>query len=140
MKTLGLSMLIALVVTCGGCVIGPRGDRHPAITSPGGVTLTLRIETVGESDFELLSVEDDAFTLRRHQDDEILIVPLHRVETMSVEGNRQRLRGRSSWDRLLESLRLQSRYPQGISDDLMRDLLEAYDLTEVTDLRSRDEQ
>ena len=123
-----------------GCPIGTSvGGFHPA-KEPGGaqVALSIRAGTPpGETlvDGELLAVRDTALLiLRGEPGPRVALVPLRgilRGEFQQLHGSPRIEDGRFSSPWALAQLRLVSRYPQGVSDTLLRALLAACHQTEI---------
>jgi hypothetical protein len=131
-----LFALLGVVVTLPSCVVGPSADGlAPAQTGRGVDIVVTPLETpegptYGHIRAELLAVRDDALLLQMGL---ITLVPYASIVRAEVEGL-ERLSfgdGQPPTDAKRQELRLLSRYPQGVSDDLLRRLLDAYDQDEL---------
>lgn len=127
--------LIALL-TLTGCSVGPNVNKlAPARTGQGVDIAVVPVETpdgptYGRISAELLAVRDDALLLRAGL---LVLVSYASIKSAEVEElTRLNFGGRRPpSEEQRQELRLLSRYPQGISDDLLRRLLDAYDQDEL---------
>jgi hypothetical protein len=116
--------LAALALVAAGCSYGQTAPKFIAAYGPHGVTA--RIVTVQGEDLsgELLAVEDAGLLIERQN-------ALTRVAYAAIREARFERSGRSFGrggpsPTELAALRLRSRYPQGVSEDLLRTLLAAH--------------
>lgn len=113
------------------CSVGPRAERFAPARSPGGAQVRLEFgkgkrSVVGE----LIAIQDSAMLILA--DSAIELVPLASIRRGAATASGSRasfLRRPTPVTR--ERLRLLSRYPGGVTPDLLRQLLEAYGQTEV---------
>jgi hypothetical protein len=111
------------------CHTGPTVERFEPAQRPGGVAISLRLQRTG-ADWritgELLAVRDSDLLVR--DSTAFWRVPIRAIRRASVQAKggdvsiEQGRIGVGSRDRL----RLLSRYPQGLSDELLAGLLAAY--------------
>lgn len=131
----------ALVLTAAllaGCTMrhGEWLDTYPPATGPAGLTAQLRLleEDRGEMTGELLAVEDHGFLVLHR--DTVVRVHYPRIEGATFP-DRRTLRvsgGQPPAPAVRDTLRLLSRFPQGVDGNLLRRLLDAYgqdDLVEI---------
>jgi hypothetical protein len=117
--------LATLALVAAGCSYGQTAPKFIAAYGPHGVTA--RIVTVRGEDIsgELLAVEDAALLIERQN-------ALTRVAYASIRearfepSGRALGHGRPPSPTELSALKLRSRYPQGVSEDLLRTLLAAH--------------
>lgn len=126
-----LLALLALVASS-GCHLGAPAERHPLASQPAGARMRVAVaeETLTG---ELIEVRPDTLLLLREGDRTLVAVPVARIEAGRVERGGPRggvFRGTPS-SRQLERWRPLSRYPQGVSATLMKELLDAYGQEEV---------
>lgn len=117
-----------------GCTIGPAADSLEPAQSGRGITVQVSVRSdispsLWRHHAEVLAVQDDGLLLRSHHDHEQSIV---RIAYSAIREARfdelSRLNfGDGAPPARREELRLLSRYPQGVDDDLLRRLLNAYD-------------
>ena len=134
-KTVRVFALLACVVVT-ACRFGAQPSEIAWVNLPEGAHIALRVtgepqDRVGE----LLAVGDDGIMMRG---DKITRVYWNRVSAIDVEklsGDYDLLRGeRASAERRLR-LALISRFPQGLSDELLSRLLAAHQQTAVEELK-----
>ena len=111
------SLLLALLVA--GCQFGTKPQAFPPAVTPQGVVAS--ITTRGKANImgELLAVEDSALLVWRDSAP-MVRVPIAAIDRASFAGMRVVLNAGdplSPKDR--DRLRLTSRFPQGITDDVM---------------------
>jgi len=145
--------LASLIGTAGllACSVGTQvGSFHPA-NEPGGAHVALRMQP-GETasrelvavtvEGELLAVRDTALLIVRQAPNGSLAPPAARVVLVPLRGIRQgefpqlhgspRIHaGRFEPAEALAQVRLVSRYPQGVSDELLQALLAVYQQTQL---------
>lgn len=112
--------VLALSLSLAACTMGGDVSEHPTALSPKGVHVDL-----GSPDLtgELLAVERDALLVRT-PGDELLRIPFGAVKYAELADD-TRIKLPPDADGR-ERLRLLSRYPQGVSSDLLARLLTAY--------------
>ena len=123
--------LIAALVMCMACSAGPRAYRHPLALGAEGATVQIRLlQIVGEKDEhlisgELLSVTDSGLWLLT--DHHVTWVAYGTVGHAEFDqtGDHDFWGPEAPSKEARERLRLESRFPPGISPDLMRRLLMA---------------
>jgi len=114
-----LSLLLLLVAAC---AIGTGVSTYQPAQGPAGASLKLELSGKRRIEGELLAVE--AATLLVRRSNELVRVPLAIIE--NGDAPKMSFRGRSLTAEDRESLRLVSRYPQGVTPELEAHLLEAY--------------
>jgi hypothetical protein len=122
--------LLGIMVIGGAlaCSVGPRPEKVQPARDPAGATIELRLRTGHQRHFvtgELLAVQDSALLVR--DTTRILLVPDRAVRngTLLVRAVGVTFSGKPV-DGTRKRLRLLSRYPGGISADLLSRLLAAY--------------
>lgn len=125
-------LTLLAVVASSGCHLGAPAERHPLASQPAGARMRVAVaeETVTG---ELIEVRSDTLLLLREGDRILVAVPVARIEAGRVERGGPRggvFRGSPSSGQL-ERWRPLSRYPQGVSATLMKELLDAYGQDEV---------
>lgn len=136
---LGIALGAAFAVS--GCVFGPSIDGLAPARTGHGVEIRIASRATASSSFgafsgELLAVREDALLLHVPllRDDPVTLISYAVIGSAEVVGL-DRLSfgdGAAPSAEQREELRLLSRYPQGVSDDLLRRLLAAYDQDELT--------
>jgi hypothetical protein len=130
-------MALVLLSAVAGCTVGPAGHRlGPAQTGQG---ITVEVTTRATSRYfelwnhsaEVLAVQTDGLLLRSHDASQRRIV---RVAYSAIEEARfdDLSRLGFGWGAVpsavqREELRLLSRFPQGVDDELLQRLLNVYD-------------
>ncbi len=120
------SILWALVVmAAGGCTFGTRPSHFRPAQQPQGVEIVMDLESGAHLTAEVLSVRDSALVVSAP--DGVTMVRLRDI----VRGSLPDLRlviGRHAPPNVLtlKRIRLNSRFPQGLTDDQLQRLLEAY--------------
>lgn len=130
------ALTLAVIFTLTGCTVGPNVNKlQPALTGQGVSIAVVPVETpdgenYGRISAELLAVRDDALLLRAGL---ITLVSYSSIASAEVEELERLNFGdqRPPTEEQRQGLRLLSRYPQGVSDDLLRRLLDAYDQNEL---------
>ena len=115
------SFVIGVVLS--GCIgIGRSAESYPPARSAAGIEVTLetRVRTITG---ELLELREDAYLVR--EDSAIVLVPRAMVRGGRMQGSPLRSGKR---------LRLMSRFPNGLTPELLRAVLDAYDQPEVETL------
>jgi hypothetical protein len=124
MRPPSLPLLLALVA----CSIGPKVERYQPAQGPAGAEVTIALtdhRTVGG---ELLAVEDTTFLLV--SDQQLVRVGMGAVRSLKgprISAGRQLL----VTIPIRERLQRISRYPQGVSPELEKRLLDAYEVSDV---------
>lgn len=122
-----LVLAVALGMLAAGCHVGPDVASYPPASSPRGAVGKFE---VGRTTFEaeLLAVRDSSFVVLR--DRQVVEVPFAGVTSSSFPHVSIRVssEARPSAEELAK-LRILSRFPQGLSAELERKLLDAYGQT-----------
>jgi hypothetical protein len=123
-------LAIAVVVT--GCHVGPNAQSYTVARTPYGARLALMVADE-RFEAELLAVRDSGLLVLRSN--QLLLVPFRSIDDARSAGGAHvgvELRdGRRPTSDEMERLRIQSRYPQGVTPELERRLLEAYGQTSL---------
>lgn len=128
--------LLPLLVLLGGCLsFGPGPADHPMAQSPAGSAIQVTVARSGSMlAGELLAVRDSGYVIWTA--DRIVLVSHEAISRVSVDHLPTRIpAGARPWGETLEALRLASRYPQGLSDELMARLLAQTHQTEIAVVR-----
>ena len=107
----------------GACHIGQRSENFPLAKSPRGADIEIALDGKQQLTGELLAAEDSAYVIVR--DGRILRVPYRAVRGSSLPQHGASERGAPD-ARMVAFARDRSRYPRGITADLMARLLAAY--------------
>jgi hypothetical protein len=130
MRTFTVTLAVVCCATLtGGCAYGMTADKLTAAHEPAGVTV--RINT-GQRQLsgELIELRDDGLLVV--SDKIVRLVPYGTIVSAQFDQTKNKIDGHQppARDRR-ERLRLLSRYPQGLTPDLLRDLLRAYGQDEL---------
>jgi hypothetical protein len=113
------------------CSVGPRAEKFAPAHSPGGADVRLEFGkgkplAVGE----LIAVQDTALLIR--EESVLELVPFASISrgAATASGSRASFARRPT-PAVRERLRLLSRYPGGVTPELLRQLLAAYEQTEL---------
>jgi len=116
-----LAPIVAIFLSA--CVIhaGPGPDTYPPAHSAAGVTASL-VSATTRIEGELLEARDTALVILTH--DQIVLVPFSAIDSGGFDHSSVAVghRKRPLWEDF-ESIRLLSRYPQGIPPDALRRIL-----------------
>lgn len=127
-----LTLSFACLLATSGCRFGPTVDTFEPARSPAGVEMDVQTDDPGNLRRfrgELLAAHDTALVLATREG--VVIVPMSGIRRAWPTSNRNVvLARRAGPPRVMEALRRMSRYPQGVSPELLRDLLAAYHQTE----------
>lgn len=136
-KPRAAALLLPLLLS--GCVInlGSRTVDYEAATRPGGITGRL---TVDAPDGRRIAVEGELLTARDDEilmlaDDGIVRIPLSSLRRAEFAEPSIRFNG-APGEKLLERLRIHSRFPQRLEPEVLQRLLARYDQTEVREVGS----
>ncbi len=113
------------------CSLGPRAERFVPAHSPGGAEVRLEFGK-GKSPVvgELIGVQDTALLIREASVIELVPLASIRRAAATASGSRASFSRRPTPE-TRERLRLLSRYPGGVTPELLRQLLDAYGQTEL---------
>lgn len=135
---------IVAAISLSACHVGPQIKDLDLAQNPEGATIEVQVVPAGarnklKLEGELLEMRDDGVILLGGDndtiDDELIFVAwarAARIRATQFGGYRADI-GRSLElsDKTMERFRLISRYPQGISGEIMENLLEAYRQSEL---------
>jgi hypothetical protein len=110
------------------CHSGPSVESFAPARGPYGIEVDLRVareHILGE----LLEVQDSALLVRRGA--QLLLVPLRVIKSGSFDTRGVLISGGRADPKVLEQLRLVSRFPAGLTPELRARLLAAYGQTEI---------
>ncbi len=125
--------LVCLGIT--GCNVGPRVDDFQPAQGPAGARVTLDVGPSMTVTGEFLAVEDTALIVLTSGQG-VFVVPYTAIREGRVSQRGATIfRGRTPADRTRRRLRLVSRFPQGISPELMEALVAAYGRAELKAVR-----
>ena len=122
MKRLTLTALMAMMLLS-ACVIhaGPGPDSYPPAHSAAGVSAYLDLGT-SRLDGELLEARDTALVILTR--DHVMLVPFSTIDSGTFAHSSVAIgHGRKPFWNDFESIRLLSRYPQGIPPEALRRIL-----------------
>lgn len=114
------------------CSVGPRAEKFAPARGPGGAEVRLELGrekrlAVGE----LIAIQDTALLIRRDSVIELVSLASIRRGAATASGSRA-VFSRKPTPATRERLRLLSRYPNGVTPELLRQLLDAYGQAELT--------
>ena len=116
---------LVLAIAASGCMIGPTHRSYKPAFNPAGVQTTLEIRQ-RTLNAELLEVQDNAL-LVLNEGREVLLVPYRSIRRGTFEQPISvTLRQNIPSPGTRNQLRLLSRFPQGVSPQLLENLLSAY--------------
>lgn len=125
-----------LLLAAPACHLGMTAEKFEPAIEPGAATIVIDIgHRRPRLEAELLAVQDSALLVL---DDSIIkLVPLRliRIAELEERGANATIYHGSLKGRNRERLRLLSRYPQGVTPDLMTHLLSAYSQAAVEVVR-----
>ena len=136
--TINNTLIIAVtLVFIAGCSAGPRIEESDLGRDPHGAEVEVQLRHAGQRcetpyEGELIGIDDRGTVLLRTVDDneELIIIrweDTYRVKLTSVDNIQMTLRQSEDRDpERMDLMRLVSRFPQGLSDDLLTRLLAAY--------------
>lgn len=113
------------------CSVGPRAEKFVPAHRPGGAEVRLDFgRRKGSAVGELIAVQDTALLILVAS--VIELVPLASIDRGAVTASGSRASfSRRPTPETRERLRLLSRYPNGVTPELLRQLLEAYGQAEL---------
>ncbi|HZH40860.1 MAG TPA: hypothetical protein VFD85_07605 [Gemmatimonadales bacterium] len=126
--------LIAVLVLCAACSAGPRASQHPLSLVAGGAMVEIELIKVDRGvgvggrliSGELLSVTDSGlWVLADSQPSWVAYALIHQA-VFDQTGDDDLAGPEAPSLKARNRLRLESRFPQGISPELMRKLLTTY--------------
>lgn len=119
---------VACLALVAGCHIGQTIDSFAPAHTPAGLELELQTDDRGplkQFRGELLAAHDDELLLATR--DGVVIVPLAALKRAWATSNPNLVVRRNGNPReAMSTIRSVSRYPQGVTPQLLRDLLAAY--------------
>jgi len=116
---------LPVVLLLAACYIGPGIDTFAPARGPRGVAAEVRLrDRGGEVKGELLAVEDSALLVLREQ--RIVRVPLHAISWARFPQTNVLIDRRNLLPAQRDRLRQLSRFPAGVSPDVMARLLVAH--------------
>jgi len=113
-------LILAIALLVAACFTGPHAESFRPATSPQGVELSLRLRRASVRG-ELLEVRDTALLVMQRT--QITLVPLRAVRAVWARGYALPYRDGPATPAALARLRAVSRYPTGLSDEALRQLL-----------------
>ncbi len=135
-----LTKRIAFLVLLGGCAVGPRIEKLEEPRHPFGANVALEVTQPGTSgrqkyEGELIEVREDGlvFALRAlaSRPSRVTFVPwmnVYSVTATELPGRTsKRNKSKGHKQESIDKMRIVSRYPQGLSADLMQRLLVSFD-------------
>lgn len=126
------SLAVLAAAVTAGCHLGAPARELPVARQPDGVRMRVAVAD-GRVTGELIEVRSDTLLLLREGDRKLVAVPVARIDGVRIEGGGPRggvFRGTPSSGQL-ERWRPLSRYPQGVSETLLKTLLDAYGQEDV---------
>jgi len=129
-----MRVLIAGLVLCAGCSMGPRASQHPLALVPGGAKVEIELikadRGVGTGgrliSGELLSVTDSGLWVLVDVHPLWVAYDVIHQAVFDQTGDDDLAGPEAPPQKERDRLRLESRFPQGISPELMRKLLDTY--------------
>jgi hypothetical protein len=130
------SLAIILIATVGGCTVGEKLDKLHVANKASGNPVAVRLLHEKSVSGELLALDDLHLYILYHDDDQkIGMVPYNAIRTINLgpggpSPRRIDIRGIPT-NKQREHLTLISRYPQGVNEELLHNLLNIYNQNEV---------
>ncbi len=126
----GLLTLVVVACLATGCNLGMTARAYPPAQGPKGVIMRVRTAQ-GQLSGELIEVRDAGIVLA---DQKLRLLPYTTI--LSSEADKTEARyaishGTAPKPGVRERLRLLSRFPQGLTPELVRQLLESYGQAEL---------
>jgi hypothetical protein len=118
-------LIVAALALLPACTVGPSTATFRPAHQPAGIEAKLTVGNRAPITSELLEVQPTALLVRNGR--EVILVPLAAIRSASFPQAFVMFDGRNPFDAdSRERLRLLSRYPQGLSPELLKSLLQAY--------------
>ena len=131
MTTVRLMVFVLLLCMPYGCRYGMSASKFPVARTANGVTIQITTEQ-RRFEGELIEVRNDGILMLVQQ--KLRFVPYNSINSSLVSNTKlgNELRGRRAPNALArDQLRLISRYPQGLSPELLQQLLTLHGQTEI---------
>ena len=131
MKSSGLMIFLGLACFANGCSFGMTAKKFPPALSPKGVTMRVVTDQQMISG-ELIEVRDTGIVILADQ--KLRLLPYSSIVTANAEGigSSLKIEGRRTPDpEVHDRLRLLSHFPQGLSPQLLQELLGRYGQTRL---------
>lgn len=122
-----LSMLMVTVAS--GCVTGRPANQHPLAIGPAGAQMDVRLRK-SRVKGELLEVRDTALVILGAQ--EMTLVPFNGIRTAAFSNVNGPYINRRMSSEAIRKARLLSRFPYGMPEAVLRELLASRQQTEIT--------
>jgi hypothetical protein len=131
MTTLRRAIPLALAAVLAGCYFGQTVAQFEPARGPRGIAVTITTQAWKNVIVELIEVRDEGLLVDSAQG--VARVPYAIIESAVFAQTGIHLEGgRPPAAKAREKLRLLSRFPQGVSPDLLKGLLETRGQSEVT--------
>jgi hypothetical protein len=125
---------VVAVLSTVACAYGPTIASFEPATGPRGVTTTLIAASGEVREGELLEVRETGLLLAGEK--AIYFIPYEALQSATFKGMRLKAGGRRApSEEQRGTLRLVSRFPQGLSPPLLQQLLEAHGQSEPRQVR-----
>lgn len=147
MKTIKLKIGILALSLLAGCQVGPMIHEIDELKSPFGANVRIEVSQTGTSktrkyDGELIETRDDGLVVALRTEggapSRVTFAPwsrIHLVKATELPGFQARGTGSQSPESAsTEKMRIISRFPQGLSPELMEQLLVGYDQATIDSL------
>jgi len=132
LRSAGPAILFLSLLAFNGCHVGSRAQSFAPAQAPEGVFAEIFITTGGFISGELLEVQDTALLLL--SDQQLFLLPyaiVRRAHFAQMKSDTTISDEEAPSTAVREKLRLVSRFPQGVTPELLEQLLAAYGQSEV---------
>ena len=130
-RVINLPAMIVFLLLTNGCHFGVTAKKYPAAQGPKGVTMAITTQQ-GQFSGELIEVRDTGLIVLTIR--ELRLVPYGVIISSALEQTDSRYaisNGRAPEPDVREHIRLLSRFPQGLTPDLLHQLLQVYGQSEL---------
>lgn len=130
-RSVGTLALAVLAWVCCACHIGMSADKYRPASQPAGVRITMNTAQ-GHAAGELLTVRDTGIIVLI--DGKVHMVPYTAIQSSEIDqtSSNYAITNRSAPGADAQAhLKLISRFPQGLTPELLQQLLQAYGQTEM---------
>ena len=129
-QTKFLLLLVAACV-CGACHYGPTFSSYPPARNPHGAEAEIITTSKGSITAEIIEVRDSDVMIL--SDGKLELRPYASIKSLTIGGLKRsfNIGGRPLSSKTRDELRLFSRFPQGLTPELLSRLLQANGQTEL---------
>lgn len=123
--------LFLAVCLCGACHYGPTVSAYPPASSPYGAEANIITVSKGRLTAELIEVRESDIVILA--DGKLELRPYASIKALTVEvlDKHFNIGGKPPSSKARADIRILSRFPQGLTPELLAKLLQAYGQTEL---------